>query len=387
VGYANDVAQTGGTVGMRLSAGATIDNFSANVTPLTNNTLQFTENFDHAANQQLSNRWLNQQGNFQVSGGVATGLGALDAATINGINNANVFVQADANVAAGQTGGLVARYSGPLDQNMDWAGLVNLGGGFIQAQIWQNYHGVWSELFFQNYSSNGTGTLRFEAVGSSLKLFLNNSLLAWANDTLLTGGTVGIRSTAGATFDNFSADVLTLNNSGPMSNDNFNTATNQQLSNSWLNQAGNFLVAGGVATAHGSTDLATVNGVSAMNSTVQADMTVAPGQIAGLVSRYSGPGDSNMYWACVEGIGSGTAVAMIFVNTNGTWRQLPVFATVSFTGGTGSLKLVTFGNSLTLYVNGVSTLSIIDNSLLSAGSVGIRATQGATIDNFSATSP
>jgi len=387
VGFANDVAQTGGTVGMRSSAGATLAHFSANVLTLTNNTLQFNENFNPAANLQLSTSWLNQQGNFQVSGGVATGLGSLDVATVNGISNTNVFVQAQVNVSVGQIGGLVARYSGPLDQNMDWADVVNLGGGMIQAQIWQNYHGVWSELFYQNYSSNGTGTLRFEAVGSSLKLFLNNGLIAYANDTLLTGGTVGMRSTGGVTggvtFDNFTADVLTLNNPGLSFNDTFNLAANQQLTNNWLNQAGNFQVAGGVAQALGNTDVATVNGVSVLNSTVQATVTVQPGQTAGLVSRYSGPGDTNMYWACVQGIGFGSAAAMIFVNTNGNWQLLLPIAIVSFSG-TGTLKLVTNGNSLSLSVNNAPTLSIIDNSLLAPGTVGIRATQGAIIDDFSA---
>jgi hypothetical protein len=349
---------------------------------LTNNTLPFTDNFTTATNQQLSNSWLNQQGNFQVSGGVATALTSpvgVDVATVNGINNTNGFVQADVNVAVGQYGGLVARYSGPLDGNMDWADVVNLGGGVFQAQIWQNYHGVWSELFFQNYSGSGTGTLRFEAVGSSLKLFENSNLIAYANDTLLTGGTVGIRSTAGATYDNLSADVLTLTNNTVSFSDGFTTATNQQLSNSWLNQAGSFQVAGGMATGLGSLDVATVNGVSTLNSTLQALVTVNPGQAAGLVSRYSGPGDANMYWAGLVGAGAGSAYAEIWVNVNGNW-QLLNFAAVATNSGT--LKLVTSGNQLTLFVNNVSTLSITDSSLLSPGTVGMRATAGATIDNF-----
>ncbi|HEV3142504.1 MAG TPA: hypothetical protein VGZ47_01315, partial [Gemmataceae bacterium] len=94
---------------------------------LNNPGLPFSDNFNAATNQQLSNSWLNQQGNFQVSAGVATGLGSLDVATVNGINNSNVFVQADVNVPAGQIGGLVARYGGPLDGNMYWAGLNAMG--------------------------------------------------------------------------------------------------------------------------------------------------------------------------------------------------------------------------------------------------------------------
>jgi len=316
---------------------------------------------------------------------VATALGSLDVATVNGINNTNAFVQADVNVSAGQYGGLMARYSGQLDGNMDWADVVNLGGGVIQAQIWQNYRGVWSELFFQNSSSASSGTLRFEAVGSSLKLFLNNSLLAYANDTLLTGGTVGIRSTAGVMFDNFSADVLTLTNPGLLFFDSLSAnPTNQQMSNSWLNQAGNFREAFGVATAMGSLDVATVNGVLALNSTVQANVIVNPGQAAGLVSRYSGPGDANMYWGALIGTGVGSAEAEIFVNVNGNWQLLAFAAAPS---NAGALKLITSGNSLKMFLNDVLMLNINDSSLSSSGTVGIQATQGAIIDDFSATSP
>jgi hypothetical protein len=290
-------------------------------------------------------------------------------------------VQADVTVNPGQFAGLVSRYSGPGEANMYWAG-INTNTGTYQAQIWRNFNGTWTELFAANVGS-GVGTLRFEVVGSSLKLFDNNNLVAYANDSLVTGGTVGIRATAGTTFDNFNADALNPVNPGLPFGDNFNAATNQQLSNNWLNQLGNFQVAGGVATGLGSLDIATVNGVSVLNSTVQADVTVNPGQFAGLVSRYSGPGEANMYWAGLVG-SNGNAVAEIWVNVNGNW-QLLTYATVASNAGT--LKLVTSGNSLKLYVNNVLTTSIADSMIGSAGAVGIRASAGATITNFSATSP
>jgi hypothetical protein len=386
VAYASDSLATGvagGTVGMRSSAGATFDNFSADVLTLTNNTLPFSDNFSTATNRQLSNSWLNQQGSFQVAGGVAAGLGSLNVATVNGINNSNVFVQADVTLTgAGQSAGVVSRYSGTGDTNMFWAGLINSGGQYF-AQIWVNLGGTWGNWTSQNVGA-ASGTLRLETVGSSLKLFFNNNLVGYANDSRLTGGTVGMRASAGATIANFSADVLALNNPGLPFSDNFTTATNQQLSNDWLNQQGNFQVAGGVATGLGSLNVATVNGVSVLNSTLQALVTVAPGQAAGLVSRYSGPGDTNMYWAALVGTGSGTASAQFWVNVNGTWALL---MSQSVTTSSATLKLVTSGNQMTMYVNNVSILSIMNSSIASPGTVGIRATQGATIDNFSAISP
>jgi hypothetical protein len=333
----------------------------------------------------LSNNWLNQQGNFQVAGSQAKGLGGLNVAAVNGINSANVFVQADVNVPAGQFGGLVAHYGGPLDQNMYWAGLNYQGG--LQAQIWRNLNGTWTELFGQSDVSSGVGTLRLEVVGTSLKLFDNNVLVAYANDTLVTGGTVGIRSTAMTTFSNFSAGVLSLTNPGLSFSDSFSTAVNQQLSSNWLNQQGNFQVTGGQAMGLGGglMNVATMNGVSTVNSTVQATVTVAPGQFAGLVSRYTGPFDENMYWAGLEG-GLGSAIAEIWVNVNGHWQLLAITGAPS---NTGTLKLRTSGNLLQLYLNNNVTplLTVTDNTITTAGTVGMRASAGATISNFSANSP
>src|SRR5262249_43992316 len=151
--------------------------------------------------------------------------------------------------------------------------------------------GVWTPLFTQNISSTGNGMLRFEDVGPSLKLFLNSTLVAFADDSVITAaGTVGIRATAGATFDNFSADVLSLTTNNLPFNESFNAATNQQLNTNWLNQNGNFQVAGGVATGKDSLDVATVNGVSSADEFVQVVINVtSSGQTAGLVTRYSGP--------------------------------------------------------------------------------------------------
>jgi hypothetical protein len=190
-------------------------------------------------------------------------------------------------------------------------------------------------------------------------------------------------------LDNFSATVLVLNNPGQSFGDDFHTATRQQLSNNWLNQLGNIKVDGGVATGRGSVDVATVNGVSTLNSTVQALVTVNSGQSAGVVSRYSGPGDDNMYWAGLQGVGSGEAIAEIWVYA-GSKRQMLAYAIVYSNPVnqpynqpySGTIKLVTMGNSLKLYVNNTLIASALDSTISSAGEIGIRATAGSTIDDF-----
>ena len=72
------------------------------------------------------------------------------------------------------------------------------------------------------------------------------------------------------------------------------------MSNAWFNRAGNIGIAGGAAFGNGNINLATVNGINAADVTVQADISVsAKGQFGGLVTRYSGVGDQNMYFVRV----------------------------------------------------------------------------------------
>jgi hypothetical protein len=192
-----------GTVGIDASVGGTVDNFTAAAAPLTQVSSQFNDDFTTATNQQLSSNWLNQLGNFQVSGGLATGQAHLNLATLNGINAADVAVQADVNVtgAAGQSAGLVARYSG-ANQNLYLGRLVNTGAGF-KVELWRKVNGNWTKLVTQAVGS-GMGNLRLAISGNSLTLFFNNSQVISITDShLAAAGLVGIDASMGATLDNF----------------------------------------------------------------------------------------------------------------------------------------------------------------------------------------
>ena len=112
-------------------------------------------------------------------------------ATVDGLNVANVTVQANVNVTAGGYAGLVARYSGTGDSNMYWGALLNTGSGFL-AVIYRNVNGVWAQLVAETVGT-GVGALQFQVNGSSLELSLNGVLELAVIDTSLTSGTVGMR--------------------------------------------------------------------------------------------------------------------------------------------------------------------------------------------------
>src|SRR5262249_5799064 len=150
----------------------------------------------------LDRNWTVQRGNVTVNTVVGQAIGATpgnaNLATVNGINQGDVRVLANVNLGSGQTVGLGARYGGPLDRN-DYLGQIpSTGNGFL-ASIWKNVGGAYSLLSTGQTLNTGAGTLEFEAVGPSLKLILTpqgqtrGTLVAFADDTSLASGSVGIR--------------------------------------------------------------------------------------------------------------------------------------------------------------------------------------------------
>lgn len=380
VAAANDTALTTGGVGIyQASSNVVLDNFSVtDITPVAQ-TVPFSDDFNTSPNGGLNtDRWTNQSGAFRVTGGVASGFGDIAVATVNGINEANVSIQADVTVnTRGQAALLIARYSGPGDQNYYRADLVNYNGSFY-ARIYSNVNGITTYLN-QTQVSSGTGTLRFDVAGPSLKLFFNGNLAASANDSALTTGSVGMLSYQGATFDNFTASRITVPAPRPLPfTDNFNTSTSGQLNSAdWTNQQGQFQVISGVASGQGTVAVATVNGVDEANAAVQADVTAAAGQSSGLLARTNG--SANFYMADVYNI-NGTNYAEIWRNLNGTFTRLAL-GTVA--GSSGTLRFEASGTSLKLFFNNTLAASAND-AAFATGSVGMRSYQGGTFDNFSA---
>src|SRR5205085_1614719 len=127
-------------------------------------------------------------------------------ATLNGINQADVSVQATVNsLANSQVIGLAARYSGPALNNQ-YEGLIYNSSGTVRAAIYRNQGGTWTlisaDVAVGPVGSVVGGTLRFETQGTALKLFLGNTLLAFAQDSTFSTGGVGMRLVGTAAVDN-----------------------------------------------------------------------------------------------------------------------------------------------------------------------------------------
>src|SRR5262249_12226676 len=156
----------------------------------------------------------------------------------------------------GSSAGIVARYSGPGDANMYEGRLVHSGSA-VYARIYRNLGGKLKPLFNQKVTT-ATGTLRFEVVGSSLKLFLNGSLVAFANDSTIGGpGSAGIYATSLTGIDNFSAAAAPARVDATLPfGDDFDTSDNgDQLNLHWTAQAGNFTLQGQAAVGKGKLNL------------------------------------------------------------------------------------------------------------------------------------
>jgi hypothetical protein len=79
------------------------------------------------------------------------------------------------------------------------------------AVIYRNLGGMWTmisaDVTVGSVSSVLGSTLRFELLGSSLKLLVGGNLVTSTTDTALSGaGGVGMRTVGSAALDNFLAD-------------------------------------------------------------------------------------------------------------------------------------------------------------------------------------
>ena len=283
----------------------------------------------------VSGAWVNQVGSFTISGTTDTAQSSTALATINGISNAaNEAVDLTINtLTTGEQVGLVARYSGTGLANMYYGSIAATSANTYTAYIDLYVNGASTTLFSQNYTGTATDeTLEFDVVGDSLQLFLNGSLVAYANDSTFTTGGVGMLTTGGAVVvSNFNAAPITQQTaSNNAYSDNFNSQgssvitsiANGQLDDYWVNQVGDFTTGGtGTATAVTTIALATVNGTStATNEAVDLTInTLSTGEQVGLVARYSGSGLGNMYYGSIMATSASTYTASIYSLRQ--WRQ------------------------------------------------------------------
>jgi hypothetical protein len=214
IAYGDSTTLAGGSVGMRASQGAVLSSFSAGFLTWATPTLPFSDNFTDVTSpaNQLSNNWVNQAGTFSdnPTQRTATGIGALDLATVTGVSASNVLLQASISLTTGESAGLVADFSGGgSDQNYYLGGVIATATNGYEAYLDRVVNGVKTQLFTQSYTGSHNGTLSFELFGPSLQLYLNGTLIAYVDNTTLTGGSVGMWSNQGAVLSSFSAVSLT----------------------------------------------------------------------------------------------------------------------------------------------------------------------------------
>ncbi len=396
VTWANDRGITAaGAIGMRGSQGTTVDAFTfARLVPITpqRSPLAFRDFFDSSRDgTQLSRFWDTDAGIITMADGRAIPIGSgASVASLNGVRAEDVSLRADVDLGAG-TGtsyiGLMARYVGPGDASMYVGSLVR-EGGIVTGKIWRNLSGTW-RLLGQGNAPAAAGGLRFDVVGSALALSLDGTILATASDTVLRSGSVGLRAggptVAVDTFEAFGDDsappaVVTL----PFA-DEFDQPGSGELSGDWLQQSGTFIRIGGAAVPIGSAvALATLNGVSAADVSLAADVAVDASSFSfvGLAARSSGPGDANQYVGSLVRDAAGLT-GKIWRNVAGTWTLL---AEGPAAAATGTLRFDVVGTSLTLSLDGTTLAAVTDAAISTPGSVGMRALGGGVrIDAFRAT--
>lgn len=385
VGYAFDSALSAGTTGLRSFRAAGIDNFSTTAVTLTTPTPPFSDAFTQVDGSQLSRNWSERQGNFSVVGNALRGNDTgISLATVNGLALADVSVQANVSLAGGQVAGLIARHQSD--------------GSFYVGSIVADASGTTFTPYIFKYSPTAgfarldvaaasipasDGVLRFEAVGSSLKLFLGSSLLTYAYDGTLTAGSTGIRVFKNVVIDNFTTAGISLTSPASLPfTDAFTLADGSQLSRNWTERQGNFgVLAGAVRSNDAGVNLATLNGVAVTNTAVQANVTLAANQVAGLVARYQA--DGSYYVGSVVADGAGASFTpYIFKYTPATGFVRLDLAAPTVPAAAGVLRFEVVGTSLKLFLGSTLLTFAHDAAIVGAGTTGIRATRGATLDNF-----
>jgi hypothetical protein len=133
--------------------------------------------------------WTTTVGERQLTTGIGLAVAALD-----GLSEADVTLRTDIDVPASgvRSAGLDARYGGTGDENYYGGAVVGVKGSFT-AQIWRNVEGK-QRLLSRQAIPDGSATLRFEAIGDSLKLFLDDRVVGNAFDSALpAAGQAGVR--------------------------------------------------------------------------------------------------------------------------------------------------------------------------------------------------
>jgi thermitase len=378
-----------GAVGIRLTGGGgSIDNYAQTTltAPVpTTPVLPFTDGFNGGDSPFVPGSWTKRIGNLGIVNGVVVSrFNGVSIMALNGVTTRDSSSQAFVNVVNGKLVTLVARYTGAGDNRMYCAGLVRSGNGFL-GRIWLHRAGRW-RLLASGESPGGSGTLRFDVVGTALTLFLNDKRIAAASNRAITGpGALGMRFVGSSgVADNFQAAALVPPTpTAPVSpfSDDFIRADSPYLSSSWVQPFGNVVLQDdSVVSQIDGVSVATLYGVASVNSSTQAVVNINSGKMAGLVARYRGASDRRMYVAGLVRVGD-AFYGRIWRNNGCRWS---VLASARVEGGSGRIKFDRIGRSLSLSLNGDLIATARDATLRGSGAVGIRLVgENSRVSSFS----
>jgi hypothetical protein len=299
----------------------------------------------------------------------------------------NMTVQAylDLSASGVANAGVVARYSGTGVGNCYLGRVVRNSNGTFTAQLYRFQNGIGTLLKSASVTT-GTGILRLEVVGTSLKLFFNDTLVTYTFDTTLSTGAAGMWASFGATLDDFSAAVISSTQESLPFSDDFTGTDGTQLSHSWQEQAGNFSLKGDQLQANDpSLSVAMVNHAAVLDMTVQAsiNLSLTGVQSGGVVGRASGTGLANFYMGEIKAV-NGVDTAYLYVKIG---SKLTTLKQQTVTSGSGVLMLKLSGARIQLFFNGLNVGDVTNTQISQAGVAGLRGNKGVLFDDFSVTTP
>ena len=361
-----------GFVGIRGTGGMLFDDLVAEPVALPAAPVPYDESFD-VDNGPLPDEWIVRAGDFDVSENAArTAIGG--TAILNTEETLdNAIVEADVDLSGEDDAhvGLVARYGGPLDQNMYLGALVRQGEHLF-ADIWVQQDGEWTQLVRQRLApSASAGRLQFHVHGDHLQLALDGAPIARTTDSSLSGaGYVGIRGCAGQTIDNFHVEVSSQ-------------APTNEVGGLVVVTGGCTETSPGQITVHVDKTIAVnSNETATADVVVSAQVSLAEGVAAvGFVTRYNGPGDDNWYWGTLVRDDSMELSLQIYRSVNGTVELIGI---ESISAAEGTLTFSTIGETLRLSL-GSHELSITDSAISGAGHAGLRGFAETTYGSITVT--
>jgi hypothetical protein len=162
--------------------------------------------------------------------------------------------------------------------------------------------------------------------------------------------------------------------------DDFNRDSQPSLGPDWTARVGSYDIQGNVAAVQTPLGVATLDGVNLTDVAVEA-LVVLGGPAytyGGVIARYTGPGDANMYWGGIKRL-EGEFSAEIWKQVGGSWSLV---GTRAVSTGTGVVRLEVIGDALRLFFDDELVVFANDRSIMGAGGVGIRGSAETTADDF-----